>query len=130
MTEEPLVWAAAIAQVLTAAGIAVFWLTWFREAHAEPWLPAGYVDHERVFVYPDTILAGLLVGSATLSVLGEDLGRTLSLVTAGMLLFLGIIDLAYFAQHRMFLRARGGVVNAGVVSAVLALSVFLVVVHH
>lgn len=129
MTEDPLVWVAAVSQVLVATGIALFWLTWFREVHDEPWLPAGYVDHERVFVYPDSILAVLLLTSAALTVAEEPAGRTVALVCAGMLLFLGVIDLAYFAQHRMFLRARGGAVNAVVVCGVLALSALLVVAH-
>ena len=130
MTDDALLWTAAVVQVLTAAGIVAFWLTWFREPHTEEWLPVGYVEHERVFVYPDSLLAGLLVVSAVLAVLEVDLGRTLGLVSAGMLLFLGVIDAAYFAQHRMFARARGGLVNAGVVVGVLVASVLLVVAHH
>jgi hypothetical protein len=129
MTDDALVWVAAGVQVLTATGIVAFWLTWFREAHTEEWLPTGYVEHERVFVYPDSLLAALLVLSAGLAVLEVDLGRSLGLVSAGMLLFLGVIDLAYFAQHRMFARARGGLVNAGVVVGVLVASVLLVVAY-
>lgn len=129
MSEDPLVWVAAGLGLVTAAGIAAFWLTWFREPHTEAWLPRGYAEHERVFVYPDSILATLLVVSALLAVFDVPLGGSLSLVTAGMLLFLGVIDLAYFAQHGMFARERGGVVNAGIVVGVLVLSVLLFVVH-
>lgn len=129
MTDDPLVWVAAVLQVLTAAGIAVFWLTWFREPHAEPWLPRGYAEHERVFVYPDSLCATLLVVSAGLGLFEVPLAASLALIAAGMLLFLGVIDAAYFAQHQMFARDRGGVVNAGVVAAVLVVAVYLFVVY-
>jgi hypothetical protein len=130
MTDDALVLVAAAVQVLTAAVFAVYWVTWFREPHTEPWLPAGYVEHERVFVYSDTVVAVLLVVSAVLAVLDFALGRTLALVAAGMLLFLGVIDAAYFAQHRLFARERGGLLNGGVVAGVLAVSALLVIVYH
>lgn len=130
MTHDALTWVAAVVQVVTAAVFALYWITWFREAHDEPWLPTGYVEHERVFVYSDTVVATLLVVSAVLAVLDVSWGRTLALVCAGMLLFLGVIDAAYFAEHRMFARDRGGLVNAGVVAGVLAVSGFLMVVYH
>ena len=59
---------------------------------------------------------------------GQPLGRSLSLVCAGMLAFLGVIDAAYFWQTGLFARRRGGVANAAVVAAVLALAVVLVFV--
>jgi predicted MFS family arabinose efflux permease len=62
----------------------------------------------------------------------HDMGRTesgawLGLIAAGMLAFLGVLDLAYFLRTGMFARERGGVANAGVVASVLALAVILVV---
>lgn len=125
MTGDALTWVIASWQVLTALGIIAFWSTWFRRPHAEPWQPAGYVEHERVFVFPDSILATLLVASAVLLVSEQPLGESLALLCAGMLAFLGVIDAAYFAQHRMFAREKGGVVNAGIVASVLALAVVL-----
>jgi hypothetical protein len=119
VSDEPVTWVVAALQVLTALGIAAFWVTWFREPHEEPWLPSGYVEHERVFVFPDSLLATLLVCSAVLAVLELPLGRALGLVCAGMLLFLGVIDAAYYALHGMYARPRGGVLNAAVVAGVL-----------
>jgi hypothetical protein len=120
-------WVIAALEVVAAIAIAAFWISWPREAHDEPWLPVGYVEHERVFVFPDTILALVLVSSAVLIVADEPLGRSLALVAAGMLAFLGVIDLAYFAQHGMFARERGGVINLGIVAGVLLLAAILVV---
>ena len=128
MTAEVGVLVIAGLELAAALGIAVFWATWFRGSHGQDWLPEGYAQHERVFVFPDTVLALLLVASAVLLVTHQPLGRALALVCAGMLLFLGIIDAAYFWQTGLFARRRGGVANAAVVVAVLALSLVLIFV--
>lgn len=125
MTGDAVTWVVAGLQLATAAGIAVFWTTWFRQPHTAAWQPVGYVEHERVFVFPDTTLALLLVVSAVLTLLEQPLGSTLALVCAGMLAFLGIIDAAYFARHGMYARERDGLLNAFLVVAVLALAVVL-----
>jgi hypothetical protein len=121
-----LVWTLAGLEVLAAVGIAVFWVTWLCQSHDQPWLPVGYRQHERAFVVPDAVLAVLLVASAALLVSGRPLGRSLSLVCAGMLAFLGLVDAAYFWRTGLFARERGGVVNAAVVVGVLVLAALLV----
>lgn len=128
MTTDPGTWVVAGLQIATAVGIAVFWVTWFRGTHDEEWLPEGYVQHERVFVFPDAVLAVLLVASAVLLLAEDPMGRSLSLVCAGMLAFLGLLDAAYFWQTGLFARERGGAGNAAVVVALLALSVVLLIV--
>lgn len=127
MTDDVVTWLIAAWQALTALGIAAFWLTWFREEHSDSWLPEGYVEHERVFVFPDSVLSLLLITSAVLQVADEPFGGSLALVSAGMLTFLGVIDAAYFAQHGMFARSRGGIINGGIIASTLALAVVLVV---
>jgi hypothetical protein len=126
VTHDAATWTVAALELVAAVAIAGFWLTWPHEAHDEPWLPTGYVEHEQVFVFPDSILALTLVASAVLLVLEEPLGRSLALVAAGMLSFLGVIDLAYFAKHGMFSLERGGLLNAGIVGGVLLLAAILV----
>ena len=127
MTGEAVTWVVAGLELAAALGIAAFWMTWFQEKHDEEWLPEGYVQHERVFVFPDSVLAVLLVASAILLVTDQPLGRSLSLVCAGMLAFLGILDAAYFWQTGLFARKRGGGLNAAVVVAMLTLALVLVV---
>lgn len=127
MTSDGGVWIIAGLEVTAALGIAAFWVAWFREGHDQSWLPPGYAQHERVFVFPDALLAALLVVSAALLVAEDPLGRALALVCAGMLVFLGILDAAYFWQTGLFARERGGLVNAAVVAGVLALGVVLFV---
>lgn len=127
MTDDLGTWLVAGAELLAAILIAGFWLTWFRTPHEEPWLPSGYVEHERVFVFPDSVLAVTLVTSAALLLQEEPLGRSLALVAAGMLTFLGVIDVAYFVQHGMFRREREGALNLALVIGVFALALILFV---
>ena len=101
----------AVVQILVALGIAQFWMKWFRTEHNEPWLPTGYTLHERCFVYPDSVLAVLMVASAVLLIVGKPLGERLTLVCGGMMLFLVVIDTAYFFQNGMFAKEKGGAAN-------------------
>lgn len=116
----------AAAQLIMAAGTIHFWITWFRKKHDEPWLPIGYVEHERVFVYPDSVMSALMIISAILLLMGKPLGENLALVCGGMVLFLSIIDIAYFTQHQMFARERGGKENLGLVIPMVIMSLLLI----
>lgn len=127
MSSDPITWIVAGLEIAVALGIAVYWVTWFREPRDEPWLPAGFVDHEAPFVFTDSLLALLLVVGAILQVAERHAGDSLGLIAAGMLGFLGVLDLAYFTRTGLFARVRGGTVNAGVVVGVLTLAVVLVV---
>ncbi len=126
MTASVWQWLLAGWMLLTAVGIATFWVMWFRTPHEEQWQPVGYVEHERVFVFPDSILATLLVVTAVLTITQQSLADDLGLFAAGMMTFLAVIDLAYFAQHGMFAPERDGVMNAFLVVALLALAATLV----
>jgi hypothetical protein len=126
VSDDPTTWIIAGVEVAVAVGIAVFWITWFRQPHDEPWLPPGFVDHEAPFVFTDSLLAVILVVAAALQVAEEPAGRSLGLVAAGMLAFLGVLDFAYFARTGLFRRDRGGFGNAFVVAGVLITAVVLV----
>jgi hypothetical protein len=116
----------AAAQILMAAGIVRFWIIWFRAEHNEPWLPAGYMEHERTFVYPDTVLSVLMVISAFLLFLEKPLGESLTLVCGGMMLFLTVIDTAYFAQHGLFAKEKGGAENLGLIIPLAGMSFLMI----
>jgi hypothetical protein len=49
-----------------------------------------------------------MVIAAILLLLGHSLGGRLTLVCGGMMLFLTVIDTAYFLQNGMFAREKGG----------------------
>lgn len=127
MSDDPVTWVVAGLQVALAVGIGVYWITWLREEHDEASLPAGFIDHETPFVFTDSILAVVLVVGAILQVAEQSAGTSLGLIAAGMLLFLGVLDFAYFARTGMFQRERGGFGNAFVVGSVLLVCVVLVV---
>lgn len=105
----------ALLQLATAVGIAHFWIKWFRTEHNEPWLPQGYILHERCFVYPDAVMSVLLVCAAVLLMIKHPLGERLTLVCGGMMLFLAILDTVYFIQNNMLVKDRGGAENLGVI---------------
>lgn len=127
MSDDPITWFVAGVEVTTALGITLFWATWFGRPHDEPWLPVGYVDHEAPFVYSDTVLVLVLVAGAVLQIFERSAGDSLGLIAAGMLLFLGVLDLGYFARTGLFAREREGLLNAGLVISVLAVALLLVV---
>lgn len=129
MSNDPIVWTLAVLQLGTAVGIAAFWTSWLRTDHDITRLPEGFVEHERAFVLPDSVLALTLVVSAALNLLERPLGSSLALVAAGMLIFLGLIDAAYFARNGLFARDRGGVGNAAIVVWMLLLAVLLAARH-
>ena len=116
----------AAVQILVAMGIARFWTTWLRAEHEEPWLPTGYVEHERCFVYPDSVLAALMVVAAILLFLGNSLGERLTLVCGGMMLFLAAIDTAYFLQNGMFARQKGGAENLRLILILSVVSLLMI----
>jgi hypothetical protein len=116
----------AAVQILTSLGIAHFWTTWLRTEHEEPWLPTGYVEHERCFVYPDSVLAALMVVAAVLLFLGNALGERLTLVCGGMMLFLVVIDTAYFLQNGMFAKEKGGAENLRLILVLIVVSLLMI----
>jgi hypothetical protein len=127
VTDNAATWVTAGLMVLGALIFAIFWVTWFRQEHKQPWLPAGYREHELPFVFSDTLLALLLVAAAVLLVLEEPIGESLTLVAGGMLVFLGVLDAAYFWRTGMFAPKHEGYANLAVVVAVLAGGIFLIV---
>ncbi len=127
MSDDPYTLIVGALEVLAAVGIAGFWIIWFRQPHDEPWLPAGYVEHEAPFVFSDTMLAIVLILGAGFQVAEQPAGRSLGLIAAGMLAFLGVLDLGYFARTGLFRPERGGTRNVAIVAGVLTLSVILAI---
>jgi hypothetical protein len=127
VTVDTASWVIAGLQLATALGVVVYWQLWLRSDHDIAWWPPEYEAHERAFVLPDHVCALLLTVSAGLTVSGREAGGQLALVAAGMMLFLGLIDLAYFTRHRMFARERDGVGNALIVGWMLLFAAVLAI---
>jgi hypothetical protein len=98
----------ATIEILMGGGLLYFWYTFFTTEQDLSDKPEGWYLHERSFVFPDVTIALLLFVSAGLLLAGNVLGERTSLVAGGMLLFLGIIDVAYHVQNGML---SGGAKN-------------------
>ena len=90
-------------QLLTAAGLLVFWLLFFTVGLAPEDPPFGYFVFEHSFTVPDIILALAFIRAGTW-LLSEDgvrrsRGRALSLVCSGALLFLGMLDISFDVRN-------------------------------
>ncbi len=118
-----------VVQVLAATGIVTFWLTAGRAEFDEPWRPPGFALHERAFTVPDTVTASLMVLSAVLILTGRPVGRSVGLVAAGMLTFLGIIDAVYMKQNDLFRPEHDGRMHAAIVIAVLSVAALMMVAY-
>ena len=93
-------------QLLTAAGLLVYWLLFFTVGLAPADPPFGYFVFEHSFTVPDIILALAFIRAGTW-LLSEDgvrrrRGRALSLVCSGALLFLGMLDINFNVLNKLF----------------------------
>lgn len=82
-------------ELVTAVGIAVFWVMFFSAGGQDVDRPRCFLAFEYAFPVPDFILASALAGSAALVICKKAWGLVLSLVCAGALIFLGVIDLSF-----------------------------------
>jgi hypothetical protein len=94
-------------QLLTAAGLFLYWILYFTVGVAPDNPPPGYFVFQNSFTFADLILALLLTRAATY-LLGANpirrvIGRGLSLICAGALLFLGGLDISFNFQNQIYL---------------------------
>jgi len=127
VTDNAATWAVAALLVFGALVFFTYWIVWFHQKHDQDWLPPGYREHESPFVFSDMMLALLLLATAVLLVLEEPIGEHVALVAGGMLVFLGVLDTAYFWKTGMFTPEHEGYMNLAVVAASLAGGIFLIV---
>ena len=99
MDESPHTRTIAILEIVTAVGLIAYWLLFFTVGLAPENAPPGYFVFQHSFTGPDVILSLCFIMAATM-LLGPDAvrrktGRALSLVCAGSLLFLGLLDISF-----------------------------------
>jgi len=92
----------AILELLTAIGLILFWILFFTVGLAPKNPPPGYFAYEHSFPLPDGLLAVLLLVAGTLLMLNNPLGINLSLVAAGALVFLGVLDFSFNIQNGLY----------------------------
>jgi hypothetical protein len=88
--------------ILTGAGIALFWVAFFTFDLVPKNAPPCYLAFEHAFPPPDGLLALGLIAAGVLTLTGRPAGRSLSLVCAGGLLFLGVIDISFNFQNGIY----------------------------
>jgi hypothetical protein len=104
-------------QLGTGIGLLLFWLAFFTVGLAPANPPPGYFQFEHSFTVPDIILAVALIVAAMRGLRSADdpIAHVLSLVCAGALIFLGMLDVSFNLQNGMY--------THGFVDAVLALAI-------
>ena len=92
----------AILELLTGVGLILFWIGFFTIGLAPKNPPKGYMEYEHSFPLPDGLLAVLLLVAGTLLLLNNPLGSHLSMIAAGALLFLGVLDFSFNIQNGVY----------------------------
>ena len=92
----------AILELLTGAGLILFWIGFFTIGLAPKNPPKGYMEYEHSFPLPDGLLAILLLAAGILLLLNNSVGSTLSLIAAGALVFLGVLDFSFNIQNGVY----------------------------
>ncbi|MDP6909551.1 MAG: hypothetical protein QF371_08595 [Flavobacteriales bacterium] len=89
----------AYLEIVTALGLILYWIAFYTIGLAPDDPPLGYIEFEKSFPIPDTVLAlGLII--AGIGLLQESsYAEHLSLVCAGALMFLGVLDLSFGVQN-------------------------------
>ncbi len=117
----------AVLELVTGLGIILFWVGFFTVGLAPANPPDGYFIYEHSFPPPDSALALTLIASAVLLMRGKPLGRPLSLVAGGGLIFLGVIDFSFNIQNGMYaISALDALLNGFINLWCVGLGAFLV----
>ncbi|MGA2367762.1 MAG: hypothetical protein ABSF74_04225 [Dehalococcoidia bacterium] len=94
--------AIAVLELLTAVGLILFWIGFFTIGLAPKNPPQGYLEYEHSFPLPDGLLAILLLVAGILLLLNNTWGSHLSLIAAGALIFLGVLDFSFNIQNGIY----------------------------
>lgn len=121
----------AALQIATGIGVILFWTAFFTVGLAPSSPPPGYMEFEHAFPFPDILLAlGLFRAAALLRHAAAERRRqgvALSLVCAGALLFLGVLDFSFNIQNGMYtISAADGVQSALVQAWCIGFGLYLI----
>ena len=90
-------------EIVTSVGLILFWLAFFTVGLAPDKAPPCYFAYEHSFPLPDGVLAILLLVAGILLMRSRPAGRLLSLVAAGALVFLGLLDFSFNLQNGIYM---------------------------
>jgi hypothetical protein len=89
-------------QIVTAVGLFLFWIAFFTVGMAPDKPPACYFAYEHAFPLPDGLLAVLLLVTGIMLMKNSPAASKLSLVGAGALMFLGVLDFGFNIQNGIY----------------------------
>ena|SRR5215467_6203849 len=89
-------------EIATGLGIAVFWILFFSVGLAPAHPPPGYFAFEHSFVFADSVLSLSLLVAGSLGLKAQPIGRVLSLMCAGSLIFLGLVDFSFNVRNGIY----------------------------
>lgn len=107
--------AVARLQIATGVGLIIFWTAFLTIGLAPKNPPPGYFEFEHSFTVPDLILAaGLIYAGVNLTGPAHKfaLAQTLSLLCAGALMFLGLLDISFNLRSGMYTAGLGDALGA------------------
>jgi len=86
-------------QIVTAVGLILYWLAFFTVSLAPLNPPDCYFAYEHAFPLPDGLLSALLLIAGIIMMKNNPTALKLSLVAAGGLMFLGLLDFSFNIQN-------------------------------
>ena len=90
-------------QIITAVGLALFWVAFFTVGMTPLNPPACYFVYEHALPLPSGLLALLLLAAGIMLMKNSSLALKLSLVAAGGLIFLGLLDFSFNLQNGIYM---------------------------
>ncbi len=107
----------AILEIITALGLILFWIAFFTVGLAPQNPPECYFTYEHSFPLADLILAGILLTAGILTLKRYPGARTVAHVSAGALIFLGLLDFSFNMQNGIYQLSAESLVTNGFINA-------------
>jgi hypothetical protein len=93
----------AALELLTGSGLILFWIGFFTIGLAPENPPPCYFAYEHSFPLPDIILSIAILASGILLLKKKESGRNFSLICAGGLIFLGLLDFSFNIRNGIYM---------------------------
>lgn len=107
---------AAILGIITALGLVIFWIAFFTVGLAPQNPPECYFAYEHSFPLADLVLAGVLLTAGILTLKKRPGGTTLTHVSAGALIFLGLLDFSFNMQNGIYALSTESLASNGFIN--------------
>ena len=92
----------AVLEIITAAGLILFWIGFFTIGLAPENPPECYFAYEHSFPLPDIIMSIFFLAGGINLLREKPSGRILSIACAGGLVFLGLLDFSFNIQNGVY----------------------------